>query len=110
VIDGGNGYLGSSEPLAHFGLGEAPEILSVRVQWPRGNDTVLTGVIVNRRLVVPAPVAADLDADGTVGAADLSVLLAGWGPADPLARFLDINNDGEVGSADLAVLLSSWGP
>lgn len=109
TIDGGPGYLGSSEPMAHFGLGSAIELVSVRVQWPRGNDTVRTGGELNRRLAVVAPRPADLDADGVVGPADLSLLLGGWGPVSPLARFLDVNDDGEVGAADLAVLLSSWG-
>jgi hypothetical protein len=110
TIDGGPGYLGSSEPIAHFGLGNAVAIVSVRIRWPRGHDTVLGGVELNRRLMVEAPVVADLDADGTVGPADLSALLAGWGPVDPLARFLDLNDDGEIGAADLAGILSSWDP
>jgi hypothetical protein len=109
-IDAGPGYLGSSEPIAHFGLGNATSILSVRVQWPRGNDTVLDGIELNRQLHVVAPVASDLDADGSVGPSDLSLLLAGWGEVSPLNRFLDINDDGEAGPADLAVMLSSWDP
>ena len=47
---------------------------------------------------------ADLNGDGSVGSADLSILLGGWGTASP-----DLNNDGVVGSADLSVLLGAWG-
>jgi formylglycine-generating enzyme required for sulfatase activity len=48
----------------------------------------------------------DLDADGMVGGADISMLLVGWGSADPNT---DINGDGETGAADLSILLSRWG-
>ncbi len=47
----------------------------------------------------------DLDADGTVGPADLSILLGDWGGIDS-----DLNCDGVVGSTDLAIVLGSWGP
>lgn len=46
----------------------------------------------------------DLNGDLETGAADLSILLSGWGGASP-----DLNGDGVVGSADLAVLLNAWG-
>ena len=49
----------------------------------------------------------DLDGDGSVGTADLLVLLAAWGTdpgGDP-----DFNGDGNVGTADLLELLANWG-
>ncbi|TVQ32268.1 MAG: hypothetical protein EA376_06365 [Phycisphaeraceae bacterium] len=49
----------------------------------------------------------DLIGDGTVGSADLAVLLGSWGESGSIA---DINGDNTVGSADLAILLGSWGP
>jgi hypothetical protein len=49
---------------------------------------------------------ADLNGDGVVGAADLTILLSAWGSAGGPA---DLNRDGIVGSADITVLLSSWG-
>lgn len=48
-------------------------------------------------------VPGDIDGDGTVGAADLAALLAGWGTASP-----DLTGDGTVGPEDLAVLLGNW--
>ncbi len=48
---------------------------------------------------------ADFDGDGTVGAADLALLLGGWGSIDAL---LDLNADGIVGAQDLAILLGAW--
>ncbi len=50
-------------------------------------------------------VAADLNCDGVVNAADLAALLGGWGGDGPA----DLNGDGSVGAPDLAILLGSWG-
>jgi len=41
-----------------------------------------------------------------VGAADLSLLLAGWDTVDPS---LDLDGDGVIGAADLSLLLAAWG-
>ena len=49
---------------------------------------------------------ADLDGDGTVGAADLEILLNLWGHVGSVA---DINRDGIVDVWDLASLLAAWG-
>lgn len=48
---------------------------------------------------------ADLNGDGAVSAADLSVLLDNWG--DSLIG--DINEDSVVNAADLSLLLAAWG-
>jgi hypothetical protein len=49
---------------------------------------------------------ADLDDDGTVGASDLSLLLASWGASGAAA---DLDGDGDVGASDLSLLLAAWG-
>jgi formylglycine-generating enzyme required for sulfatase activity/CxxC motif-containing protein (DUF1111 family)/subtilisin-like proprotein convertase family protein len=49
----------------------------------------------------------DLDLDGTVGAADLALLLSVWGTPNP--PFADFDGDGIVAAADLSLLLSKWG-
>ena len=54
----------------------------------------------------PAPCPADLDGNGDVGAADLSLVLAAWGNAKSAA---DLNGDGDVGAADLSLVLAAWG-
>ncbi len=53
----------------------------------------------------------DLDNDGVVGAGDLAILLAAWGPcpAFPAACPADLNGDGAVDAGDLAILLAAWG-
>jgi probable HAF family extracellular repeat protein len=48
---------------------------------------------------------ADFDADGSVGPADLAILLGGWGSKDPL---LDLDGNGSIGPSDLAILLGQW--
>ena len=58
------------------------------------------------------PPLGDLTGDCIVGAADLLILLAGWGPcADPCPPFCpaDLNEDCVVGAADLLLLLANWG-
>lgn len=53
---------------------------------------------------------ADLDGDGSVGAADLLMLLAAWGECPPKEDCVaDLNDDGAVGASDLLTLLSQWG-
>lgn len=47
----------------------------------------------------------DLDHDGSVGAADLAILLGSWGSAGAG----DLDNDGTVGASDIAILLGLWG-
>ena len=67
--------------------------------------------------VTPVFDPADLDFDGRVGAADLAMLLAAWGPCpepctpgDPADTCpADLNSDCEVGPFDLASLLAAWG-
>jgi probable HAF family extracellular repeat protein len=54
------------------------------------------------------PNPADLDGDGSVGAADLSMLLGAWG-ACGAACPADLDGDGAVGAADLSILLGAWG-
>ena len=58
------------------------------------------------------PPLGDLTGDCIVGAADLLLLLAAWGPcAEPCPPFCpaDLNNDCVVGAADLLLLLANWG-
>ncbi len=50
----------------------------------------------------------DLDANGSVGAADLLTLLASWGPCKGCPG--DFDDNGNVGVSDLLALLANWGP
>ena len=54
---------------------------------------------------------ADFNADGSVNAFDLALLLGSWGPCpDPRDDCpADLDGDGNVNAFDLAILLGSWG-
>jgi outer membrane protein assembly factor BamB len=52
----------------------------------------------------PSCAPADLDCDGSVGPADLALLLGAWG-----TKSADLDGDGTTASTDLAILLGAWG-
>ena len=53
----------------------------------------------------PPPCPADLNNDGEVGFADLSVILSAWEESDAG----DANGDGQTIFSDLSAVLSAWG-
>ncbi len=54
-------------------------------------------------------IVGDLTGDGTVGGADLGILLSEWGPCDDCDDCpADLTGNCSVGGADLGVLLSNW--
>jgi hypothetical protein len=50
------------------------------------------------------PCPADFDGNGSVGASDLSMVLAAWNTPGA-----DLDGDGNTGASDLAVILGAWG-
>jgi enediyne biosynthesis protein E4 len=52
---GVNGYLTSSDPRPHFGLGNATQADRVEILWPGGKTQVLQNIHANQILTVPAP-------------------------------------------------------
>jgi hypothetical protein len=57
------GYLSSSEPVAHFGLGEDTIIKRVTIEWPSGRRQVFADLPVDRRFTVTEPSAGDTQAN-----------------------------------------------
>ncbi len=57
------------------------------------------------QLPPPPACPADFDANGSVDAADLSLLLGSWGQAGAA----DLDGSGAVDAADLSAMLGSWG-
>jgi len=49
------GYLSSSEPVLHFGLGESDRMERVTVEWPSGHRQVFTGIAADRRYTITEP-------------------------------------------------------
>ena len=58
--------------------------------------------------IEPACGTADLDCDGCVSGADLTILLGSWGPCTGGECPADITGDGNVDGADLTVMLGNW--
>ncbi len=107
LMDGGVSFLGTSEYSAHFGMGTATTAQEVRVLWPNGQQSVLTNVATNQRLVITPPpqtCSADINCSGSVDGADLAIMLSQWGGPGTA----DLNGSGTVDGTDLAQLLSSW--
>lgn len=50
----------------------------------------------------------DFNLDGVINGADLTVVIAVWGVANP--PFGDLNGDGTVDGNDLTLILARWGP
>ncbi|MCP3980352.1 MAG: hypothetical protein GY716_13700 [bacterium] len=99
-------YLGTGDLDLHFGLGGAAVIDELRIEWARGQVTVLTAVAVDQILTVAAPGLADLNQDGAVGFADMLQVIGAWGSCGVCPA--DLNADGEVGFADILVVIANW--
>jgi hypothetical protein len=91
VVEFFENYGGAGEIVRWEGPGTARAIIPASA-WTTGGSTM----------------AIDLDGDGTVGAADLALMLASWGPA-PAGTPADFDRNGSVNAADLARLLERWG-
>ena len=52
TVQGAMSYLSSSDPRAHFGLGDADAVSSVKVLWPDGLEETFTGVSADQAVVL----------------------------------------------------------
>ncbi len=113
------GYLSTSEPVIHFGLGDSATISRVTVEWPGGAVQSFTGLAADRRYTItepatPAALAPPPLPAGQFTEAGKSLQLnvanrerpldeLGWQPLLPFrmnrpgppAAFADIDGDGE---------------
>lgn len=55
VVQAGSGYLSSSSPILHFGLGEQGRADEIRIEWPSGATSQLGPVAANQTLAVQEP-------------------------------------------------------
>ncbi len=61
-------------------------------------------------LFIEGMVKGDLNCDGSVGVADLLILLGAWGTCDDQENCpADLDGDNAVGVSDLLILLANWG-
>lgn len=49
------GFLSSSSPVLHFGLGDATAVDEVEIRWPSGERQTLAPVAANQRLSIREP-------------------------------------------------------
>jgi hypothetical protein len=79
-----------------------------RADQPSGAPPIRRAVLLR---AVPQRLNGDIDRSGTVGAADLTILLNAWcaeGSAQRCDALSDLSCDGWIGASDLAILLSNW--
>ncbi|MBL9120282.1 MAG: dockerin type I repeat-containing protein [Phycisphaerae bacterium] len=70
---------------------------------PTSDYTFTSGSGIDWSQPLNGSVPSDLNGDGSVNAADLAILLGGWGTSVG-----DVNGDGTTDAADLAELLGAW--
>ncbi len=98
------GYDGS------FGTWPAWDAWAENVPWDGMPHSIVisvgpyTGLVYSQGEAPPPCAATDLNCDGSVNAADLSILLGAWGTSGPG----DLTGDGAVNAADLSILLGAW--
>jgi len=51
-VNSNHGFLSSSEPILHFGLGKEKVVDELTVLWPNGKETKLSKIEANQRLVI----------------------------------------------------------
>lgn len=51
-VAAGSGFLSSSSPIVHFGLGNATRVDSLEIRWPSGRTTKLSDVSTGQRLTI----------------------------------------------------------
>lgn len=66
-ISAKTGFMSQSEPVAHFGLGNATVVDSIRVEWPSGYTDTLLDLAVDQFLVITEGQTLDIDGDGVIG-------------------------------------------
>lgn len=54
-VAAGSGFISSSSPVLHFGLGDAPRADEIEIRWPSGRRQRLTDVAANQRIRVTEP-------------------------------------------------------
>jgi hypothetical protein len=96
-------------PFAGWGWAKGEPLAGSTFYWSRGAHMYFN-MPENRALTLLGTTSfnhADLDQNGLVNGADLTLLLADWGCKGSCVG--DIDMDGRVSATDLSQLLSSWG-
>lgn len=110
-IDGGSSFLSQNEQTAHFGLGDhTGTVDQVTIEWPSGIVQHLFDVSPNQThniLEADSWQSADFNGDGTVDAADYTLLRDTMGSTTDLRA--DGSGDGVVGPGDRHLWMTYYG-
>ncbi|UCB53299.1 MAG: VCBS repeat-containing protein [Candidatus Zixiibacteriota bacterium] len=108
-VSGQTGMNAQNSLNAHFGLGDASLVDSVKVEWPSTMEQVLTDVSVNQFLTITEPLRGDANGDGEINVGDvvyiINFLYRGEDPPIPMET-ADANCDGIVDIGDVVYLLN----
>ena len=104
-VRAGSNFLGQSDILLHYGLGNASETIDqVIVRWPiSGIIQIFEDVSPNSLLLVEEPQTADWNLDGEVNSIDLLIWQDNYRMTDATHSDGDANNDGVVNGADFLI-------
>ncbi len=101
-FDSGTSWTKSGPDLPNVNIGQ--------LEINRARRTIAVGTYGRGAWRSDLAVPADLNIDGFVDAADLSILLGAWGACtQPAGCAADIDGSGIVDAADLSLLLAYWG-
>ncbi|MEM9373686.1 MAG: CRTAC1 family protein, partial [Planctomycetota bacterium] len=103
-VQANSAYLSQSPIEAHFGLGSADAIESVRIEWPNGAVRTLTDVAPNTAYTVPS-CDADTSGDGVATPEDVGAFIDAFLGRE---RRADLRPDGRHDFFDLVAYLDSY--
>ena len=118
LIHAGTSFLSQEPDEAHFGLGGATSIDSIRVAWTDGTEDVVTGHPVNTWIEIVQgsglpDCEGDANGDGLVDPLDAGFVLARFacpvGTGDPDCDTADMNGDNLVNPLDVGFVLARFG-
>jgi hypothetical protein len=100
---------GTQPPLeAHFGLGDASIVDTIRVEWPSGSIQMLADVAVNQFLTITEILCGDVDGSEIVDILDI-IFMIDWkfkdGQIPDSMEIVDVNADGAADILDIVHLI-----
>lgn len=96
---GNTGFSASGPREVHFGLGDGDTVDQIKVNWPSGVETVLTGVSINQRLKV---------SEGTIFSSNFNGGAAnGWTPL--MGSWSVVDNEYVQGASGKAMAINTSG-
>jgi hypothetical protein len=93
---------------SHFAAAIAAAVPALAVPSPCQNEPTFVRTQLSSRFFAEGAALGDLDLNGIIDTADLSLMLLDFGPCPSCPD--DFDGDGDVTTADIALLLLNFGP